>query len=168
MILLSSLYMLLGIPLIIWPVQAAMVICYLLGAVCAVYGLVRAIMYFTKTGLQGGFGLALGVILIFLGVALLFAAESVIKIFSIFVGIVILAHTVLRLKLAFEIKRANPDAGWQLLLIFAIITFAIGVLLIINPFASDTSNAATIIAGIALFVDGVMDMYGMIKASKII
>lgn len=163
MLLLSALYILLGIPLIVWPTGAAKFICYILGVVCTVYGTVRIIMYFKNSANTQGMFLALSVILLLLGLALIFAAEQIIAVFGIFVGVVILINSIMRLQMALEMKQSHSDS-WQLVLIFALIMTVIAIVFIINPFAAP--SLAFRLSGIALCIDGGMNMYSVIKAGN--
>ncbi len=163
MSLISVLYILLGIPLIVWPTGAAKFICYILGAVCTVYGTVRIIMYFKNSANTQGMFLALSVILLFLGLALIFAAEQIIAVFGIFVGVVILINSIMRLQIALNMRKHHADS-WQLVLIFALIMTVISIVFIINPFT--VPSLAFRLSGIALCIDGGMNLYSAIKADN--
>ena len=74
-IILSACMMMLGIVMMIWPNVSALVVCYLMGAICIATGVYELIRYFD-----------LGV------VGILFRYDLLVSILSILVGIILLFH----------------------------------------------------------------------------
>ncbi len=159
---LSFIYLALGVVLIIWPIESRMAICYVLGAACAVYGVVRIFAYFKDGGALSSMGLALGVSAVVLGLALIFAAKAIIAIFGVIIGVAILTDSILRLQLAFNLKRAGTR-GWATVLIFAALMLVLGVVLLFDPFAG--AAAATVLTGVSLAVDGILNLVSVIMAA---
>ncbi len=157
----SVLYILLGLALLIWPVGAQTVICYVLGAAAIVYGIVRIILYFSgKDPMDAvSLGLVTGILFVLLGLFLLIWHNTVVSIFGFLIGVAIVLNSVFLLQMAFELKRYG-SARWFLILILAVVMLAAGIVLVCNPAGS--ALAWTIVAGAFLLTDGVMSLISYI------
>lgn len=149
-----------GLMLILWPDQARFVVCYALGAAALLYGAYRAIRYFTGAGEPGRFGVALGIACAVLGLFLLFKADVVVSALAAVIGGAVIVESVIRLQLALNIRRGGGPI-WLALCISALAMLAFGVVLLFNPIK--VVRAATIVAGVALALDGALTLWGLIQ-----
>ena len=87
-ILLSIVYLLVGLALIIWPTAARLAICYVIGAVAVIYGGYRLIDYLKNKNVQAGgaISLTISIVCIILGIVLIFRANAVTAIFGVIIG----------------------------------------------------------------------------------
>ena len=163
MLILSLAYLALGLVLTLWPIQSRLVLCYILGAAFVLFGAVRIVAYFTGRGDLAGMGLALGAASVALGLVLLLAAKAVVAVFGVLVGVAILADSILRMQLGFNLRRAG-GRGWGAVLILAGLMLILGVVLLFDPFAG--AAAATVLTGVALAVDGALNLISVIVAAR--
>ena len=166
MLVTSIVYMVLGLLLILWPDQARQVICYLLGAAAVLYGGYRIADYFVrKQHTSGGvqFGVALGIALAVLGLFLLFRADAVVAVLAAVIGVAVIIDSILRLQIALNLRPLG--SGWLPLLITALLTLALGILLLFNPFGM--VRVANIVAGSCLLLDGAFTLWSLLKAKNI-
>lgn len=157
-VLLSVLFIAAGICMLIWPSFFAYALCYIVGGICLVHGIMRVVGYFTGDLYRNmfRFDLALGIASILLGLVIVCNATGFISLIHIMIGIFILVTGTMQIQSAVDAKRyALPK--WGLLLFGAIVTMAIGVLLILWPF----EGTLTIICvfGVALIVEGIENMF---------
>lgn len=151
----------LGVALIAWPEQSRAIICYVIGGLVTAYGVYSIAAYFLdKVALDGvQFGLAVGCACVLIGAFLLIRAEKVMQALEMIVGVAVIVDSVVRLQIAVNIRRIGGTL-FKSLLICALITLAIGTLLLFDPFA--TLQVATIACGAALCIDGILTLWSMI------
>lgn len=166
MIAVAILYLVAGLVLIIWPDAARAVICYVLGAALLAYGLYRiAAYFFSSLPMQLQFGVAIGAACLLGGLLLLLRADFVVTVFGVIVGVVLIVDSVCRLQTALDIRRMG-GRYFLPLLICALIVLVFGVVLLFNPFAAIIT--ATIIGGVSLVIDGVLTLWSVIEAGKLV
>ena len=164
-ILMAVINFILGLCLIIWPHTSAVTICFILGAILAIMGIVNTICYFRGDvfGLPVFSGLAFGILNLVLGLILLIHPGGAIALLPIIIGIVIIIDSVLRIQTAIDVKRAGVGGWWKILL-FAALTTALGILLVVNPFAG--AKALMILIGITLILDAIQNIWVVVYVSK--
>ena len=147
---------LLGAAFILLPETSITVICRLLGAAAIICGIIKLSGYFSRDLYRLAFqhDLAFGIMLCTIGII---AAAKPVKIISaahLAVGIVIIADGVFKLQTAVDSKRFGLGKWW-LIAVFAVLSFAAGILLVVSPFKA--AAAMTVIMGISLLADGLMN-----------
>lgn len=167
MIGIAAAYILFGFVLILWPEASRKIVCYVLGAAALLYGIYRIIAYFLKGQLPATmqFGVAIGTAFALAGLFLLLKANTVVAAMAFLIGICVVIDSVLRMQIALDIRRMG-GTNWAPVLICALCMLAIGLLLFFNPFTVVTT--ATIIAGIALVIDGGLTIWSLVKTSQVI
>jgi len=148
---------LLGLALLIWPEQSMNVLGYGFGAVLTISGLLQIGGYVAsdKQGLLKKIQLLAGVLIAVVGVAILLSPKTVMKLTVVVIGIVMLYHGVMDIKFGFDIKNCN-GSKWAVTLLMGLVTCALGVLVLVNPFGS--ARVLMIIIGAGLIFDGVSDV----------
>lgn len=156
-LLFAALWFLAGLALLIWPRFSSSLVCYVLGILCALYGVVKLFGYFSKDPyrLAFQFDLALGLLCIVLGGVLLFFSKAVLSLLPVIVGVFTVVSGVFRLQTAFEARRFGLKKWWGLL-ILSLAVMAAGVVLIVRPFG--TAMLAFRFMGLAMLVNGVQDV----------
>lgn len=156
-LLLAALWLLAGLALLIWPNFSSRAVCRILGILCVLYGVVKLIGYFAKDPyrLAFQFDLALGIFCIVLGCVLLFFSRAVLSLLPVIVGIFSVVSGVFKLQTAFEAKRFGMRKWWGLL-ILSLAVMAVGVVLLVRPFA--TAMLAFRLIGVAMMINGVQDV----------
>jgi len=111
-----------------------------------------------------GWGLALGILNLIIGVLLLLNPAISVLTLAFYVGFVILFHSLAAIIIAFDLKR-YLILQWGNLLAMGIIGFILAVLLLVNP--SLTTMVVIIFLGLALIIGGTMSIYFSLKLKKI-
>lgn len=163
----SAIYMLLGLALVIWPMESRKIICYILGGVLLAFGLFRVAGYFFRKDTAQGmrFDVAIGIFNVLIGLFLLCKAETVLAVLGIIVGVAILSDSILKLQMALDIRRMG-GARWLALLISALVMLAVGAFLVFNPITGVA--AATVATGVSLIIDGAANFWSVMESNRIL
>lgn len=162
----SILSVALGLVLLIFPWIAIQVVCYLLGGLAIIYGIIRIVRY-ARQGeaypelFRGD--LVIGLFLLAIGLFIVFRIEFVAGFIPVIFGIALLASGIGGVLRAMDAKRAGYER-WFLLLVLASLTIVLGLILAMNPFA--TAQVAVAVIGAALVYDGVTDMITVLLVGK--
>lgn len=155
----------LGAVLLLWPESSISMMCSVLGGSLLLFGLLYVAAWFAGKGKRGASSLLLipGVVLAGLGVWLMISAESVISLIQYVFAAVLLFHGFVDLQGAFALFRYHAQRWW-LDLLFALATFGLGALVLVNPFG--TFSALVMLMGIALIYDGLTDLWLILRLSR--
>ena len=166
-IVMSILFMILGICLIIWPDCSMAVFCTAAGTMLIAYGCIKIIGYFSRDFycLAFQFDLAFGVLLAAVGVIIIVRRNLVVNlIFGIF-GVLILADALFKIQMSIDAKKFGLSLWWRILLM-AILTGVLGVLLLIRPF--EAAEVMMILVGVSVLFEGILNLCVVIYTVKII
>ena len=158
----AVLCMLLGVVLIIWSAETVSIICMVLAGGLVVMGVVNLIGFFTNHGWNTFSGM-LGLILVLVGIWLYMRPEYIAMIIPIVIGVILAVHGLGDIKLGFETKANGYDKWWSVLLL-GVISFALGIICIVNAFG--VVSLAMKFIGAALIYDGVSDLWIVSRAAK--
>ena len=78
-----------------------------------------------------------------------------IAIIPVLVGIWIIIKSITKMQLSFNVRSVN-EKSWVLILISSLITLAIGIIILVDPF--ETMISITMLAGILLLTTGIIDV----------
>lgn len=158
-------YVILGAVFLFWPELSLMTLCYAFGTLTIVYGIVHLITYFVRDRMISVFryDMVIGIIAVILGILILIRPQYIINILPILLGLFIILSSIMKIQNAVDLKRVGYPKWW-LILIFAFISIALGLILIWNPFAA----AATLMMfiGASLCIDGIMSLWSMFCLSR--
>ena len=166
-IIMSLLFVILGICLIIWPDCSLKLFCTLIGIMLIAYGCIKIVGYFSKDYycLAFQFDLAFGILLIAVGAIIIARREQVVNlIFAIF-GILTLADALFKIQMSMDAKRFGLSLGWRILVV-AVLTGILGVLLLIRPF--DAAEIMMILVGVSFLFEGILNLCVAIYTIKIL
>ena len=166
-IIISILLCVLGIVLIAVPDFSVTLLCVLGGGIMMLFGLVKIIGYCSKDlyRLAFQFDLAFGILFVVLGFILIIRTDAMVNLICIVMGICVLADALLKIQISID-SRAFGIKKWWLILAMAILTGVAGFLLIFRP--SESIQTITILFGIALITEGVLNLITILTAVKII
>ena len=166
-IVMSALFCVLGVVLFVLPAVSVAWIGRLLGIGMMVFGVVKLVGYFSRDLFRLAFqyDLAFGALLIALGLVTLLHPNSAMSFLCIMFGIPVLADGLFKIQLAIDSHRFGVRSWWVVLLL-AILTCVIGVLLVLRP--GDGAQVLTMMMGISLFLDGVLNLSVAICLVKIV
>ena len=169
LILASILTIILGLILVLNPVNATVFICRTVGIILLAIGLFVTGSYFLNIGQNvGGSSLIAGLIELAVGIWISLRPESFVQFLTIILGFIMLVHSFVMIQSAIEVKMFGVSKWW-LVLILALLTLVLGIIIIISPFA--TIAVTMTIAGISLIADGIIGIAVTVfiaKTSKII
>lgn len=159
-ILVSALYVVLGVVLLVWPTTSVKMICYGLGIAMLVLGITYGVIYLTKDNLSGflQMDLVIGIICLAFGVFILLNPAFLASVLPFAMGIILLLGAVVKLQSAFNMKRLN-FSKWYAALICAILIIVLGIVLLCNPFGNERFMILYI--GICLVLDGMTNLVSL-------
>lgn len=153
----SAVMILLGVALIAYPGASAVLVCTIIGALIAVFGVVRLVGYFSKDlfRLAFQFDLAMGIVAVLTGVLMIIHPMNIVALIPAIVGVFVLIDGAFKMQTAFDAKRFGLRS-WVSILLLAILTCLGGLFLMVNPF--DGASALMILLGATLIMDGVQNL----------
>lgn len=153
----SIIFVIIGLFLFIKPDTTINVISYVMGGVLIASGLYSTYKYFKAEGILSmfNFELVYGVLVIIAGLFLVFKPNLLGTLFPIILGIWIIINSVTKFQYALVLKKADNEDYLYTVLV-SLLTFFWGILLLFNPFAS--ALAITQIIGIFIIVYAVLDI----------
>ena len=161
MLVFSVLYIPLGLLLLLAPQAVADVFCIALGLLVVLCGLQSLYGYFKKDNgsIRAAVSLLLSLPTIALGMwALLCTVQSAMTfewLLPLLFGLMLLVDGVVRAQSSFALAKRKGQKWW-LLLLFSIVSVALGVLLVLHPF--DAAVSAVMLCGILLIAEGALNL----------
>lgn len=157
LILMSILYLALGIFLLMVPGTALNVVCYALGAVVLACAAVQIVRYFSveRGVFQSQLTLISGLVCLGLGAFLIIRSDIVVRILPIVFGLFVIFDSLGRIQNALELRRCNYES-WKGFLLLALLSIALGVVMILNPFG--TMETLVMAIGVILIIEGALNL----------
>lgn len=153
----AILYVLMGVILILFPETTASTLCYAVGGTAIVIGVIVAGMYLFRDASQNTYrnDFVSGLIFISIGILIFYKVELFIALVPFILGIAVIVSGFIKLQDCIDVRRMGYGNGLFLLLL-AIVNVILGIILIINPFA--TVIILFIVMGVGLIFSGVSDL----------
>lgn len=153
----SIIYLVIGLILVFCPTSTMRTIGYVFATLLLLCGILMVYRYCTKDVNRVFYGneLVYGMILVALSILIYSKVDSFIAIIPMFLGIVILTSGVSKLQYAIGLYRSHYR-GQTALFFLAAVNIILGLVLLINPFASMAT--LVIIIGASLIFSGVTDL----------
>ena len=157
LILMSVLYLGLGVFLLLVPGTALNVVCYALGAVVLACAVVQLVRYFAveRGVFQSQLTLISGLVCLGLGAFLIIRSDIVVRILPIVFGLFVIFDSLGRIQNALELRRCQYSS-WKGFLLLALLSIALGVVMIVDPFGAMETLVMAI--GIILIVEGALNL----------
>ena len=157
LILMSVLYLGLGIFLLMRPSTALNVVCYALGGVVLVCAAVQLVRYFAvERGIfQSQLTLISGIICLSLGAFLILRSDIVVRILPIVFGLFVIFDSLGRIQNALDLRRCEYPS-WKGFLLLPVLSVVLGVVMILNPFG--TMETLVMAIGIILIIEGAINL----------
>ena len=157
LILMSALYLGLGIFLLLVPGTALNVVCYALGAVVLVCAVVQLVRYFAveRGVFQSQLTLISGLVCLGLGAFLIIRSDIVVRLLPIVFGLFVIFDSLGRIQNALELRRCQYSS-WKGFLLLALLSIVLGVVMIVDPFGAMETLVMAI--GIILIVEGALNL----------
>ena len=166
-IVMSVTFGIVGLFFIIRPDVSAGLLGYLLGIAMVVFGTVRIVGYFSKDLFRLAFqyDLEFGVILIVIGMIVLIKPFDVLNFIFIAVGVAVLADSLFKMRIAADAKKFGINTWWTILAL-AVISGAIGTVLVVRPWES--AKILTALLGVSLLFESALNLCVAVSTVKII
>ena len=166
-IVVSALLIALGAALLIWPEVSAAWIGRLLGIGMIAFGVIKLVGYFSRDLFRLAFeyDLAFGLLLIALGAVTLAHPSDAMSFLCVLLGIPVLADGLFKLQISMDSRRFGIRRWW-LVLALAILTCAIGLVLVFRPAAGQ--QMLVIMMALSLILDGVLNLSVVLCTVKIV
>ena len=157
LVLMSILYLGLGIFLLLVPGTALNIVCYALGGVVLACAAVQLIRYFAveRGVFQSQLTLISGLVCLGLGAFLIIRSDIVMRILPIVFGLFVIFDSLGRIQNALELRRCEYPS-WKGFLLLAVLSIALGVIMIVDPFG--TMETLVMAIGIILIVEGAINL----------
>ena len=149
---------LVGVVLVLFPVETMKFINYVVGGVSIAVGVMRVVRCFRQDHAHPFLfqsDLVVGLFAIGLGLFLVTKAEAVLSLIPFLFGLLLVGCGIGSILRALDAKHAGISF-WAVLLGLAILTIAAGMVILCNPFA--TLEASVIMIGACLIYQGVHDI----------
>lgn len=166
-IVISALFCVLGVVLFIMAERCVPWIGRALGIGMVVCGAVKLGGYFSRDLFRLAFqyDLAFGILLISLGVLVLLQPDGAMSFFCIVLGICVLTDGLFKIQIAIDAKRFGITKWW-IVMVMAILTVAMGIVLVLRP--GESAAVIMLLAGIGIFVEGLLNICVSLCMVKIV
>lgn len=166
-IVISALFCVLGLVLFIMAERCVPWIGRALGIGMVVCGAVKLGGYFSRDLFRLAFqyDLAFGILLIALGVLVLLQPDGAMSFFCIVLGICVLTDGLFKIQIAIDAKRFGITKWW-IVMVMAILTVAMGIVLVLRP--GESAAVIMLLAGIGIFVEGLLNICVSLCMVKIV
>lgn len=158
-IVMSIVMMMIGVCFVFFPYMSATVLCYILGIILLVSGIIKMYYYF-HSDIVGyifhHYGSTTGILDIILGIIVLLHPKNLITLLPIFIGFMIIMESAFKFHLTLDFKYHGFQHWWYILLSF-ILSIIFAFILILNPF--EGSMALMILVGISLVIDSIQNTF---------
>lgn len=146
----------LGIVLLVYPDTTSRVLCYLVGGVLLIHGILNLVRFFTRE--TGSFflryELVIGIVLCAAGIFLLMRPEIVVMLIPMILGFYMILDGAVNIRRAWEMKSLGFSKWWTALA-GAVLMTVLGVVMFWNPF--EAAQMTLMFIGIALLYQGILD-----------
>ena len=153
-----------GILVTVFHSVALDVVCIGLGLAGVILGLMNVIRYLRHPLMPRRYVLLTGLIFCSVGVMVILHPQVLEDFVAVIFGIVVLFHGIINLQNMLALKKSGYRY-WPAALVIAILTLLLGItLIILKRFAM---QSITLVVGIMLIVDGLMDLWMAVKVKKL-
>lgn len=165
MLVMSALYLALGIVLLGWPQTVLNVICYVVGGLVALGGVMQLVRFFAarERMLLAPLSLVLGLVCLGLGLFLIVRSDVVQTVLPIVFGLFVVFDSVVRVQNALELRRCGHPRWWSLLAL-ALLSVVLGAVMIANPFGAISTLVKAI--GLVLCLEGALNLGSILYTSR--
>ena len=157
LILMSILYLALGIFLLMVPGTALNIVCYALGGVVLACAAVQLVRYFAveRGVFQSQLTLISGLVCLGLGAFLIIRSDLVVRILPIVFGLFVIFDSLGRIQNALELRRCEYSS-WKGFLLLAVLSIVLGIVMILDPFG--TMETLVMAIGVILIIEGALNL----------
>lgn len=158
-------FVVMGLIMILFPQFTLETICYLFAAVLGILGIFNLIIYFSRDILKDvyRYDFVSGVMMILVAILFIWRSQLFINLIPIIMGVLVFGNGVTKLQRSIDLVRTGYN-GWVFVLLFALMSMAVGVFIILQP--DFIAQAVIVIIGISLVFGGVTDIITLILLGR--
>lgn len=166
-IVISAVLSLLGIFLMRQPDVSTAAVGTAAGVLLVIFGIIRLIGYFSRDlyRLAFQFDLAVGILLLILGIILLTKPQNLLHFLCVVTGMYVTADGLMKLQTAHDAHRFGI-ASWWMILAAALLTSAAGVCLLVRP--AQSVRIGMQLFGAVLLAEGLLNLLTVLVTVKIV
>ena len=166
-IVMSITLLFLGVLFITSPDISMQIIGKTLGTAMILFGCIKLVGYFSKDlfRLAFQFDLQFGILILVIGLVVLLKPADAINLLFIAMGITLLADSLFKIQIAFDSRKFGIGNWWGILSL-AILSGIAAAVLVFKP--SESAKVLVILLGIALIVEGILNLFVAITTVKIV
>lgn len=166
-IIMSAVFCALGALFIICPELSIQLIGHALGIAMIVFGCIKLVGYFSRDLFRLAFqyDLEFGILLIALGLIVMVRSANVMNFIFVALGIAVLTDGLFKVQIAVDARRFGIGVWWMILLL-AVVTGAVGLLLVFRP--AESQVIMTVLLGASLLAEGTLNLCVAVSTVKII
>lgn len=166
-IVLSSVLCVLGMILIVFPLNTVKALSLWCGITFTAFGCIKMIGFFSKDlyRLAFQFDFEFGILMLILGVFMLLHPERSVRLICTALGILALTDSLFKMRITLEAKRFGIGVWWLILLI-AVLSGVLGGILLFSPGAK--SRTLAILFGTVLISEGILNLSTALTMVKIV
>ena len=156
----------LGLILVLFPAAALNSVCYVLGAIAIAMGVIRTVRYFKQDHTYPYLfqsDLVVGLLSVGFGIFMVSQPVTVLSLVPHIFGMLMVGCGIGGIMRAVDAKKAG-FASWGVLLALAIVSIALGWLIMLNPFGA--METVTVVIGGCLIYQGVTDVVSTLLVGK--
>jgi uncharacterized membrane protein HdeD (DUF308 family) len=161
----SVILIIIGLMLIIRPIEWVAFLCRIVGILLLVSGIFRTAASLMSLSIGGGAGLITGLIRLFLGGWITARAENFVAYITIVLGFIVLLHGFEYIQNGLALKRSGYSY-WGVLIAIAAVMLALGIFVMVSPFSAVAITLR--IAGTVLIIDGVTTIAAAARLKKFV
>lgn len=152
----AILYLALGILFVALPEVVIQWIAIIAGVALVLAGIACIIDYFRKWDIEyRANGLAIGILLLFAALFLFLQSDLIVQAIPILLGFAVVVSGTIKLQNAIVLYKVR-DNMWKWVMALAALCLVMGVIFMVNPFA--TTHVLVVLIGVGLIVSGVTDL----------
>ncbi len=161
MVVMSAVYIVLGVVLLLWPEAVLNGICYVVGGLVMLSGIVQIARFFSMREklFFAPMTMTLGLVCLGLGLFLILRSDIVQTVLPIVFGLFVIFDSIVRIQGALELKRCEYGNWWTGLLL-ALLSVILGLIMIFNPFA--TISTLVMAIGVILIIEGALNVISIL------
>lgn len=164
LVILSLLFIALGVILILWPNEVMRTSCYMLAAMLIIVGVISLINYLRKdiSGILYRYDLVVGLSAILGGILVIIKVDQLLSLIPVVLGFLVTISGILKMQNSVDMLRLGQGT-WYVAFCMAILNIIFGIVLLIDPFGREL---LVNLLGAALIFSGITDLYVTISISR--
>lgn len=146
-----------GVIICIWPGTVLMTICRIAGILLLLLGIFRLFVCIKDASVLGkGYPMFVGILLCVLGIWIISAPGTFLKLIPIVIGVLLIYHGVKNIYTSIQ-ERRSRDSRWWISMVIAVLSVVFGIVLMRCAFLA--LEIGMIIIGIALIYTGISGLW---------